>query len=42
MSTGKELGIVARACHPSNGGKHKIEGSQNRLAWAKSQTLSPE
>jgi hypothetical protein len=35
----KNLGMVACACHPSNGGKPKI-GLQSRPAWAKSKTLS--
>jgi hypothetical protein len=30
----------AHACHPSNSRKYKIGGSQSRLVWAKSKTLS--
>jgi hypothetical protein len=32
--------MVVQACHPSYGGKHKIEGWQSSLAYAKSKTLS--
>jgi hypothetical protein len=38
----KKLGIVARACHPSNNRKLKIGGSLSTPAWAKSKTLSPK
>jgi hypothetical protein len=40
--TGKKLGMVVHACHPSNRMKHKTEGSWFRLAWAKINTLSPK
>jgi hypothetical protein len=29
-------------CHPRNRKKHKIGESQPKLAWAESETLSPE
>jgi hypothetical protein len=38
----KELGIVAHACHPSYGRKHKIRELQSRPAWTKSKTLVPK
>jgi hypothetical protein len=38
----EKLGMVAHACHPSNGGKHKIGGSQSKVALANSKTLSPK
>jgi hypothetical protein len=42
LSYGEKLGIVVPACHPRDNGKHKIGGLQVRLAWAKSETLSPK
>jgi hypothetical protein len=38
----KKLCMVACGCHLSNGGTHKIGGTQSRLAWAKRETLSPK
>jgi hypothetical protein len=38
----KKVGSGTHDCHPSNDGKWKIGGSQPRLAWAKSETLSPK
>jgi hypothetical protein len=39
---GKKLGIMASACHPCYSRKHKIEGSQSRPGWAKSETICPK
>jgi hypothetical protein len=39
---GKELYVVVHACHPSYHVKCKIRGSWFRLAWTKSETLSPK
>jgi hypothetical protein len=39
---GKKLGMMAHACHPSYSGQYKIEESRFRLAWTKSETLSPK
>jgi hypothetical protein len=39
---GKKLGMVVCACHPNNNRKHKIGEWWSRLAWAKSETLSPK
>jgi hypothetical protein len=39
-SMGKKLGMVAHACHPSEGGKHKIGGLPSRQAWTKTETIS--
>jgi hypothetical protein len=39
---GKNLDMVAHACHFSNSMKHKIGGTQSSLAWGKSKTLSPK
>jgi hypothetical protein len=37
----KKLGMGAGVCHPSDRGKRNI-GLWSRLAWAKSETLSPK
>lgn len=34
--------MVAQTCHSSYGRKLKLEGSQSRLVWGKSKTLSPK
>jgi hypothetical protein len=41
ISTEKDLGVVAHTCHPSNDRKPTIEELQTRLAWAKTENLSP-
>jgi hypothetical protein len=38
----KTLSMVTYTCHSSDGRKLKIGGSRSRLAWGKSETLSPE
>jgi hypothetical protein len=38
----KKLGMVLHAHHPSDGRKCITEGSQSRLAWAKTETLYPK
>jgi hypothetical protein len=38
----KKWGKVTHTYHSSNGGKNKREGSQSRVAWAKSESLSPK
>jgi hypothetical protein len=40
--SGKNLGVVAPACHPSYSRKHKTGDLWSRLASAKSKTLSPK
>jgi hypothetical protein len=38
----KNLGVMVHTYHPSYSRKHKIGGSQSRLPWSKSKTLSPK
>jgi hypothetical protein len=38
----KKAGMVIHACHPGNGGKHKIGGLWSMMARAKSETLFPK
>jgi hypothetical protein len=38
----KTLGLRECICHPGDSRKQKIGGSWSRLAWAKSETLSPK
>jgi hypothetical protein len=38
----KKLNVLACTCHPHNGGKLKVGGSQSRLVWAKSKSLSQQ
>jgi hypothetical protein len=40
--SGRKLGVVAGACHSSNGRKPKIGGLCFILAWGKSEILSPK
>jgi hypothetical protein len=40
--TGKKLGIVLQACHPSYGEKCSISLLWFRLSWAQCETLSPK
>jgi hypothetical protein len=36
----KNLGVVVHACHPSDGGKHKIGELLSSALWVKSETIS--
>jgi hypothetical protein len=39
---GKELAVAAHICHPCYCRRLKIGGSNSRLTWSKSETLSPK